>query len=200
VCFRRTNKYVHADIGANDADTANEVNWNGRVRPSPSKSSFKVVFLGKSGVGKTSITLRFCRETFQDGTEATIGYGTFASIYLRFHSASFLTKVMTINDRQIKFEMWVCTVHCAIPNREGYCRTRTLQVDRYTWYFSLLIRALAPMYYRNADAAVLVYDVTDPVRPFSFSVLKLAGELCCSTFVAPRVAEKCTQLHNHFGR
>lgn len=59
---------------ANDADTANEVNWNGRVRPTPSKSSFKVVFLGKSGVGKTSITLRFCRETFQDGTEATIGY------------------------------------------------------------------------------------------------------------------------------
>eukprot|EP01127_Copromyxa_protea_P001232 TRINITY_DN1126_c0_g1_i1.p1 TRINITY_DN1126_c0_g1~~TRINITY_DN1126_c0_g1_i1.p1 ORF type:complete len:195 (-),score=34.93 TRINITY_DN1126_c0_g1_i1:81-665(-) len=112
-------------------NTANEVNWNGRVRPSPSKSSFKVVFLGKSGVGKTSITLRFCRETFQDGTEATIG-------------ASFLTKVMTINDRQIKFEMW-----------------DTAGQERY--------RALAPMYYRNADAAVLVYDVTDHE---SFSALR----------------------------
>ncbi|MBP5978013.1 hypothetical protein HW132_36305 [Brasilonema sp. CT11] len=30
--------------------------------------------MGKSGVGKTSITLRFCRDTFQDGAEATIGY------------------------------------------------------------------------------------------------------------------------------
>jgi len=30
-------------------------------------------------------------------------------------------------------------------------------------------RALAPMYYRNADAAVLVYDITDPE---SFSALR----------------------------
>lgn len=82
-----------------------------------------MVFLGKSGVGKTSITLRFCRDTFLDGTEATIG-------------ASFLTKMMTISDRQIKFEMW-----------------DTAGQERY--------RALAPMYYRNADAAVLVYDLTD---------------------------------------
>ena len=40
-----------------------------------------------------SITLRFCRDTFLDGTEATIG-------------ASFLTKMLTISERQIKFEMW----------------------------------------------------------------------------------------------
>jgi len=51
----------------------------GKARASPTKNNFKVVFLGKSGVGKTSITLRFCRDTFQVGTEATIG-------------ASFLTK------------------------------------------------------------------------------------------------------------
>eukprot|EP01126_Amoeba_proteus_P049909 TRINITY_DN585_c0_g1_i26.p1 TRINITY_DN585_c0_g1~~TRINITY_DN585_c0_g1_i26.p1 ORF type:complete len:140 (-),score=10.17 TRINITY_DN585_c0_g1_i26:309-728(-) len=62
---------------------------------------------------------------------------------ISFSSASFLTKVMTIGDRQIKFEMW-----------------DTAGQDRY--------RALAPMYYRNADAAVLVYDVTDPE---SFSAL-----------------------------
>jgi len=99
-------------------------NWpKGRI--TPSKSNFKVVFLGKSGVGKTSVTLRFCRDTFQIGTEATIG-------------ASFLTKIMTTSsDRQIKFEMW-----------------DTAGQERY--------RALAPMYYRNADAAVLVYDITDP--------------------------------------
>jgi len=110
-----------------------EVSWAGRGRQSQAgfKNNFKVVFLGQSGVGKTSITLRFCRDTFQDGTEATIG-------------ASFLTKMMTINDRQIKFEMW-----------------DTAGQERY--------RALAPMYYRNADAAVLVYDITDPE---SFSALR----------------------------
>lgn len=71
--------------------TVHDVNNNWpRGRVSPAKSNFKVVFLGKSGVfdaffwlflkcnnfqvGKTSITLRFCRDTFQVGTEATIGY------------------------------------------------------------------------------------------------------------------------------
>jgi len=101
-----------------------EINWNNaRGRNTAAKNNFKVVFLGKSGVGKTSITLRFCRDTFLDGTEATIG-------------ASFLTKMLTISERQIKFEMW-----------------DTAGQERY--------RALAPMYYRNADAAVLVYDITD---------------------------------------
>lgn len=46
-----------------------------------------------------------------------------------------------MNDRQIKFEMW-----------------DTAGQERY--------RALAPMYYRNADAAVLVYDITDPVYKY----------------------------------
>jgi len=122
-------------IGSNEepdikvTDVSN--NWP-RGRVSPAKSNFKVVFLGKSGVGKTSITLRFCRDTFQVGTEATIG-------------ASFLTKIMqTDNNRQIKFEMW-----------------DTAGQERY--------RALAPMYYRNADAAVLVYDITDPE---SFAALR----------------------------
>lgn len=82
---------------------------------------------------------------------------------------------MTINDRQIKFEMWVrlkCDVSFA-HNFLGYRWARTLQVSgkqpllcaslHFCVFSDLLFRALAPMYYRNADAAVLVYDVTDPV-------------------------------------
>jgi len=99
-------------------------NLNFTKKAQATKNNFKIVFLGKSGVGKTSITLRFCRDTFQDGTEATIG-------------ASFLTKIVSVKDRQVKFEIW-----------------DTAGQERY--------RALAPMYYRNADAAVLVYDLTDP--------------------------------------
>jgi len=97
--------------------------WPSHQSRQQSKNNFKVVFLGKSGVGKTSVTLRFCRDMFLDGTEATIG-------------ASFLTKMITYNERSIKFELW-----------------DTAGQERY--------RALAPMYYRNADAAVLVFDVTD---------------------------------------
>jgi len=100
-------------------------------KTAPTKNNFKIVFLGRSGVGKTSVTLRFCRDTFQDGTEATIG-------------ASFVTKIMPIKDRQVKFEIW-----------------DTAGQERY--------RALTPMYYRNADAAVLVYDITEPE---SFSALQ----------------------------
>lgn len=48
--------------------------WPSHQSRQQSKNSFKVVFLGKSGVGKTSVTLRFCRDMFLDGTEATIGY------------------------------------------------------------------------------------------------------------------------------
>jgi GTPase SAR1 family protein len=55
--------------------------WPG-PRQQQSKNNFKVVFLGKSGVGKTSVTLRFCRGTFQDGTEATIGF------VIHFHRSS----------------------------------------------------------------------------------------------------------------
>lgn len=44
--------------------------------------------------------------------------------------------MITYNERSIKFELW-----------------DTAGQERY--------RALAPMYYRNADAAVLVFDVTD---------------------------------------
>lgn len=74
---------------------------------------------------------------------------------------------MTINDRQIKFEMWVCAIQCTGLTD---CRTQPDKnvTGQYTFSTSSLLvltlfRALAPMYYRNADAAVLVYDVTDPV-------------------------------------
>ena len=58
--------FVHAAPGAQV--------WPSHQSRQQSKNSFKVVFLGKSGVGKTSVTLRFCRDMFLDGTEATIGY------------------------------------------------------------------------------------------------------------------------------
>jgi small GTP-binding protein len=82
----------------------------------------KVVLLGRSGVGKSSIVLRFVADSFKGDTDATIG-------------ASYLTKILTIADCTVKFNIW-----------------DTAGQERYS--------PLARMYYREADAAILVYDIT----------------------------------------
>lgn len=85
---------------------------------------FKLVLLGESAVGKSSIVHRFVKNTFDDARESTIG-------------AAFLTQSITIPETQttIKFEIW-----------------DTAGQERY--------KSLAPMYYRNANAALCVYDIT----------------------------------------
>lgn len=61
--------------------------------PPNQKNSIKISFLGKSGVGKSSITLRYCRNLFLDSSEATIG-------------ASFLSKHLSYNNKSLKLEIW----------------------------------------------------------------------------------------------
>jgi len=85
--------------------------------------SFKLVLLGESAVGKSSLVLRFVRQEFYEYQESTIG-------------AAFLTQTVTVNDQPIKFEIW-----------------DTAGQERY--------RSLAPMYYRGAAAAIVVYDITN---------------------------------------
>jgi len=83
----------------------------------------KIVVLGESAVGKSSLTLRFVRREFQPNQEATIG-------------AAFLSRSMALSDGTVvKFEIW-----------------DTAGQERY--------RALAPMYYRGAAGAIVVYDIT----------------------------------------
>lgn len=57
--------------------------------------------------------------------------------------AAFLTKVCSTEDREIKFEIW-----------------DTAGQERF--------HSLAPMYYRNALAAIVVFDVTKYVSGFFF--------------------------------
>merc|ERR1712159_581852 len=84
---------------------------------------FKLVLLGDSAVGKSSLVLRFVRGQFFEHQESTIG-------------AAFLTQTVCAEDRTIKFEIW-----------------DTAGQERY--------HSLAPMYYRGAAAAVVVYDITN---------------------------------------
>ena len=86
------------------------------------KKIYKLVILGDSSVGKSCIASRLVNKDFYDFQEPTIG-------------ASFLTKKINIDNKEIRFELW-----------------DTAGQERY--------RALAPMYYRNSMAALIVFDIT----------------------------------------
>ena len=95
--------------------------------------SFKVVLVGESGVGKTSIITQFIDQTFQEDQQSTTG-GTFST-----------KSVKCGNNKTLKFEIW-----------------DTAGQERY--------RSLTKMFYKDANAAVLVYDIT---RKDSFEQLKV---------------------------
>lgn len=91
----------------------------------------KVVLLGDTGVGKSSIVLRFVTNSFEKYSESTIG-------------ASFMSKLIQVGASPIKFQIW-----------------DTAGQEKY--------HSLAPMYYRGAAAAIVVYDIT---QASSFVTLK----------------------------
>jgi len=82
------------------------------------------VLLGDSGVGKSSLALRFCQGRFSPFHEVTIG-------------AAFLQQIVRLpSGSQLKLHIW-----------------DTGGQERF--------RAMAPLYYRDAAGAVIVYDCTD---------------------------------------
>lgn len=82
----------------------------------------KLVMLGASTVGKSSIVTRLVRGTFAPDTKCTVG-------------ATFLSKTIEVENVQVKLQLW-----------------DTGGSERY--------RSMAPMYFHDADAAVVVYDMT----------------------------------------
>uniref|UniRef100_A0A2K5L3E5 RAB5A, member RAS oncogene family n=1 Tax=Cercocebus atys TaxID=9531 RepID=A0A2K5L3E5_CERAT len=84
---------------------------------------FKLVLLGESAVGKSSLVLRFVKGQFHEFQESTIG-------------AAFLTQTVCLDDTTVKFEI-----------------RDTAGQERY--------HSLAPMYYRGAQAVIVVYDITN---------------------------------------
>ena len=91
---------------------------NGRV------TECKLVLLGDSNVGKSSLVLRFVKNQFNADQVTTVG-------------AAFLQSPVPLDDSddKIQFGIW-----------------DTAGSERY--------KALAPMYYRGAEAAIVVYDIT----------------------------------------
>ncbi|CAF1262880.1 unnamed protein product [Rotaria sp. Silwood1] len=85
---------------------------------------FKMVLLGESAVGKSSLALQLAKGLFQENAESTIG-------------AAFFTHTLKIDPHtSLHVELW-----------------DTAGQERY--------HSLAPMYYRGAQAALIVYDITN---------------------------------------
>ncbi|KAK2949654.1 putative Vacuolar protein sorting-associated protein 21 [Blattamonas nauphoetae] len=83
---------------------------------------FKVVILGESRVGKTSILLRFLKNQFNENLGTSIG-------------AVFFAHTIEFDNYFVKLDIW-----------------DTAGQERYD--------SLAPIYYKGADAAIIVYDIT----------------------------------------
>ena len=84
---------------------------------------FKIITLGESGIGKTSLITRFAHDIFEENHLASIGF-------------EFPIKVLDIENKIIKMQLWdIC----------GSERFKTV----------------IPSYYRNADGAIVAYDISD---------------------------------------
>ena len=86
--------------------------------------ALKIVLVGESSVGKTSILTQFIENTFQDSIQSTVG-GTFNSKVIRCEDI----------DKSLKLDIW-----------------DTAGQERY--------RSVTKMFYKDADVALLVYDIT----------------------------------------
>ena len=60
--------------------------------------NIKLILLGESQAGKSSLVLQFVKEQNKDFQESTIGYALFA-------------KSIILNERVVKFEIWNCAGH-----------------------------------------------------------------------------------------
>lgn len=111
-----------------------------------SSSPFKVVLLGEGCVGKTSLVLRYCQNTFNDKHLTTL-------------QASFLKKRMNIQGKRVDLNIW-----------------DTAGQERF--------HALGPIYYRDSQGAILVYDITDEdsfkkVKDWVKELRKIVGQDIC---------------------
>ena len=72
------------------ANNANRPAANGQAART---CQFKMVLLGESAVGKSSLVLRFVKGQFHEYQESTIG-------------AAFLTQTVSVDDVTVKLELW----------------------------------------------------------------------------------------------
>ncbi|ETV97161.1 hypothetical protein H310_09960 [Aphanomyces invadans] len=124
----------------------------------------KIVIVGCTDTGKTSLTIRYCHNNFNTLTAATIG-------------ASFMQKRIALDKHKMTLQIW-----------------DTAGQERF--------RSMTPMYYRNAKAAILVFDITkedtfEKVKGWLSDLRKYVAD----DIVLAVVGNKCDLPTSfHFGR
>ena len=104
-----------------------------KKRPVVLSHAVKLVLLGDSGVGKTSIALRFVHDSYHPFVEATIG-------------ATYLSRNVVLPELDE-------------PQRSSSPR-KAVELKIWDTAGQERYQSLTPLYFRGAGAALLVYDVT----------------------------------------
>jgi small GTP-binding protein len=105
---------------------------------------FKCIVVGDGAVGKTAATIRYATGTFADSYKMTIG-------------VDFRVKIITLEGKKIKLQIW------DTGGQERFANVR-------------------PLYYRGASGAIIMYDITSRdsflgLPKWFDEVLKYCGEL-----------------------
>lgn len=104
------------------------------------------MLLGETAVGKSSVVQRYVRDQFTENQESTIGGRERMCRSNRV--AAFLSQTIKVDNDIVKFDIW-----------------DTAGQERYVFWSEVIGRyhSLAPMYYRGAKAAIVIYDITSRV-------------------------------------
>ncbi|XP_029385139.1 ras-related protein Rab-18a isoform X1 [Echeneis naucrates] len=117
-------------------------------------TTLKILIIGESGVGKSSLLLRFTDDTFDPEQAATIG-------------VDFKVKTISVDGNKAKLAIWV-SIKLSQSQQEWFlCVTLLAMPLHVVWLFyqqdtagQERFRTLTPSYYRGAQGVILVYDVT----------------------------------------
>ena len=121
------------------------------------KVLLKVIILGDSGVGKTSLMNQYVNKKFNAQYKATIG-------------ADFLTKEVMVDDRLVTMQARSCrrrrrrqrplfTLRCAVGCSRALLLSRYPRAQIWDTAGQERFQSLGVAFYRGADSCVLVFDV-----------------------------------------
>ncbi|XP_057587486.1 ras-related protein Rab-18 isoform X1 [Hippopotamus amphibius kiboko] len=102
-------------------------------------TTLKILIIGESGVGKSSLLLRFTDDTFDPELAATIG-------------VDFKVKTISVDGNKAKLAIWIFFPSNLLEDECWGSGEDTAGQERF--------RTLTPSYYRGAQGVILVYDVT----------------------------------------
>lgn len=126
----------------------------------------KVVLLGDTGVGKSSLVLRFVTNNYKPYSESTIG-------------ASFMSKVVMSNGKQIKFQIWDTAgqeKYHSLARKFPFC-SDLFRLLLFVPYFSETFFLLCGKFSCYISRHSLSFSILVPLPSLHFSSLFL---ICCS--------------------